>query len=76
MILRELTGDLYFGEPRGITTNAAGEREAFNTMRYSEGEVERIARVAFETARVNAAAKCARWTRPTCSKRCSCGERS
>jgi 3-isopropylmalate dehydrogenase len=51
MILRELTGDLYFGEPRGITINAAGEREAFNTMRYSEGEVERIARVAFETAR-------------------------
>jgi 3-isopropylmalate dehydrogenase len=51
MILRELTGDLYFGEPRGITTNAAGEREAVNTMRYSEGEVERIARVAFETAR-------------------------
>ena len=51
MILRELTGDLYFGEPRGITTNAAGEREAFNTMRYSEGEVERIVRVAFETAR-------------------------
>ena len=51
MILRELTGDLYFGEPRGITTNAAGEREAFNTMRYSEGEVERIAHVAFETAR-------------------------
>ena len=51
MILRELTGDLYFGEPRGFTTNAAGEREAFNTMRYSEGEVERIARVAFEAAR-------------------------
>lgn len=51
MILRELTGDLYFGEPRGFRTNSAGEREAFNTMRYSEGEVERIARVAFETAR-------------------------
>jgi len=51
MILRELTGDLYFGEPRGFTTNSAGEREAFNTMRYSEGEVERIARVAFQTAR-------------------------
>ena len=51
MILRELTGDLYFGEPRGFATNAAGEREAFNTMRYSEGEVERIARVAFEAAR-------------------------
>jgi 3-isopropylmalate dehydrogenase len=51
MILRELTGDLYFGEPRGVRINSAGEREAFNTMRYSEGEVERIARVAFETAR-------------------------
>jgi len=51
LILRELTGDLYFGEPRGITINAAGEREAFNTMRYSESEIERIARVAFETAR-------------------------
>src|ERR1700749_4132924 len=51
LILRELTGDLYFGEPRGFRTNAAGEREAYNTMRYSEPEVERIARVAFETAR-------------------------
>jgi 3-isopropylmalate dehydrogenase len=51
MILRELTGDLYFGEPRGVTTNAAGAREAFNTMRYSEPEVERIAHVAFRTAR-------------------------
>ena len=49
MILRELTGDLYFGEPRGIGTNARGEREAFNTMRYSEPEVERIAHVAFRT---------------------------
>jgi 3-isopropylmalate dehydrogenase len=51
MILRELTGDLYFGEPRGFGTNAAGVREAFNTMRYSEAEVERIAHVAFRTAR-------------------------
>src|SRR6201985_1710243 len=51
LILRELTGDLYFGEPRGIVTNAAGVREAFNTMRYSEPEVERIARGAVETAR-------------------------
>src|ERR1700752_3805060 len=34
MILRELTGDVYFGEPRGSGTNARGEREAFNTMRY------------------------------------------
>ena len=51
MILRELTGDVYFGEPRGSGTNARGEREAFNTMRYSEPEVERIAHVAFQAAR-------------------------
>jgi 3-isopropylmalate dehydrogenase len=51
MILRELTGDAYFGEPRGFGTNASGAREAFNTMRYSEPEVERIAHVAFRTAR-------------------------
>ncbi len=42
---------MYFGEPRGLTANSAGERETFNTMRYSEREVERIARVAFDTAR-------------------------
>jgi 3-isopropylmalate dehydrogenase len=52
MILRELTGDAYFGEPRGTGTNARGEREAFNTMRYTEPEVERIAHVAFRTARL------------------------
>ena len=51
LILRELTGDLYFGEPRGFRTNAAGQREAFNTMVYSEPEIERIARVGFEAAR-------------------------
>src|SRR6201985_2715042 len=51
LILRELTGDLYFGEPRGISVNAQGEREAINTMRYTEGEIERIAHVAFQAAR-------------------------
>ena len=51
VILRELTGDAYFGEPRGFGTTASGEREAFNTMRYSESEVERIAHVAFRIAR-------------------------
>ncbi|MFI4928080.1 MAG: 3-isopropylmalate dehydrogenase, partial [Burkholderiales bacterium] len=50
LILRELTGDVYFGEPRGFAIEA-GERVAFNTMRYSEGEVERIAHVAFRAAR-------------------------
>ena len=51
MIVRELTGDIYFGEPRGRRENAAGEREGFDTMRYSASEIERIARVGFETAR-------------------------
>jgi 3-isopropylmalate dehydrogenase len=51
MILRELTGDVYFGEPRGRGVNADGEREAFNTMRYSESEIRRIAHVGFRTAR-------------------------
>jgi 3-isopropylmalate dehydrogenase len=51
VILRELTGDLYFGEPRGFTVSAEGVRTGFNTMRYSEPEVERIAHLAFRTAR-------------------------
>jgi 3-isopropylmalate dehydrogenase len=51
MVLRENTGDIYFGEPRGISTNAQGVREGVNTMRYSEPEIERIAHVAFRTAR-------------------------
>ena len=51
MILRELTGDVYFGEPRGFGKDASGARTGFNTMIYSEPEVERIAHVAFRTAR-------------------------
>jgi len=51
MILRELTGDIYFGQPRGRRSNAAGEREGFDTMLYAESEIVRIARVGFETAR-------------------------
>ncbi|HLX29571.1 MAG TPA: 3-isopropylmalate dehydrogenase [Casimicrobiaceae bacterium] len=51
VIVRELTGDVYFGEPRGRRTTQAGEREGFDTMRYAEGEIARIARVGFETAR-------------------------
>ena len=51
LILRELTGDIYFGEPRGFRTTASGERQAFNTMVYSESEVERIAHVGFKAAR-------------------------
>ncbi len=51
LIVRELTGDIYFGEPKGIRVNAAGEREGFDTMVYREGEIRRIAHVAFQAAR-------------------------
>ena len=51
MIVRELTGDVYFGRPRGRRTNAAGESEGFDTMLYAESEIRRIARVGFEIAR-------------------------
>jgi 3-isopropylmalate dehydrogenase len=50
LIVRELTGDIYFGEPKGIR-ETAGEREGFDTMRYRESEIRRIARVAFDAAR-------------------------
>lgn len=50
LIVRELTGDIYFGEPRGIRTLENGEREGFNTMKYSESEIRRIAKVSFEAA--------------------------
>jgi len=50
MIVRELTGDIYFGEPRGRRRNANGEREGFDTMLYSESEIRRIAEVGFRTA--------------------------
>ncbi len=49
MIIRELVGDIYFGEPRGIEVRN-GERVGFNTMIYSESEIRRIAHVAFKTA--------------------------
>ncbi|WHI46199.1 3-isopropylmalate dehydrogenase [Microbulbifer sp. VAAF005] len=50
LIVRELTGGIYFGEPRGIKTLENGERQGFNTYVYSESEIERIARSAFEAA--------------------------
>jgi len=50
LILRELTSDIYFGQPRGIQTNAQGLREGFDTMRYNENEIRRIAHVAFKAA--------------------------
>ena len=55
LLIRELTGDIYFGQPRGRRASPdgafAGADEAFDTMRYSRPEIERIARVAFEAAR-------------------------
>ncbi len=50
LIVRELTGDIYFGQPRGIREEN-GERVGFNTMIYSESEIRRIGKVAFEAAR-------------------------
>jgi len=58
LIVRELTGDIYFGEPRGIRVLPNGEREGFDTMRYAEGEIQRIARVAFEAARKRSGRVC------------------
>jgi len=50
MIVRELTGGIYFGKPRGIRTLENGENEGYNTLVYAEHEIERIARSAFEVA--------------------------
>lgn len=51
LIVRELVGGMYFGQPRGIRTLENGEREGFNTLTYTESEIERIGRIAFEMAR-------------------------
>jgi len=50
MIVRELTGGIYFGQPRGIRNLEHGERQGYNTYAYTESEIRRIGRVAFETA--------------------------
>ncbi|MCP5160423.1 MAG: 3-isopropylmalate dehydrogenase [Hahellaceae bacterium] len=51
LIVRELTGGIYFGQPRGVRTLENGERQGFNTYVYSESEIRRIGHVAFEAAR-------------------------
>lgn len=58
MIVRELTGGIYFGEPRGIRTLDDGQRQGFNTLVYSESEIERICRVAFELAKKRSGRVC------------------
>jgi 3-isopropylmalate dehydrogenase len=50
LILRELTGDIYFGQPRGIRQAEGGGREGYDTMRYSEAEIRRIAHAGFRAA--------------------------
>lgn len=50
MILRELTGDIYFGQPRGVRTLENGERQGFDTMHYSESEIRRVAHAGFQIA--------------------------
>jgi 3-isopropylmalate dehydrogenase len=58
LILRELTGDIYFGQPRGIRVNESGEREGFDTMRYAESEIRRIAHAGFKAARKRSGRLC------------------
>ena len=58
MIVRELTGGIYFGQPRGVRQLDSGERQGFNTLVYSESEIDRIARVAFDIAMKRAKRLC------------------
>jgi 3-isopropylmalate dehydrogenase len=58
MVVRELTGGIYFGKPKGIFATETGEKRGVNTMVYSESEIERIGRVAFETARKRSGKLC------------------
>jgi 3-isopropylmalate dehydrogenase len=58
MIVRELTGDVYFGTPRGRRKSAGGDDEGYDTMRYAESEIRRIAHVGFATARARSKRLC------------------
>lgn len=58
LIVRELTGGIYFGQPRGYRTKENGVREGFNTYVYDENEIRRIGRVAFEAARARGKKLC------------------
>ena len=58
LIVRELTGGIYFGRPRGVRVCEDGRREGFNTLVYAEDEIERVCRVAFDAARRRAGRVC------------------
>lgn len=75
LIVRELTGGIYFGSPRGVRELENGERQAYDTLPYSESEIRRIARVGFDMARVRGK-RFARWIKPTYWLPASCGAKS
>ena len=75
MIVRELTGGIYFGEPRGIETLPDGTRRGINTEVYTEAEIERVARVAFELATQAPRPGVSRSRRPMSWSRACCGAR-
>ncbi len=58
MVVRELTGGIYFGQPKGIFETETGEQRGVNTMAYSVGEIDRIAKVGFETAQKRSGKLC------------------
>jgi 3-isopropylmalate dehydrogenase len=58
MVVRELTGGIYFGTPKGIFETETGEKRGVNTMAYTESEIDRIAKVGFETARLRRGKLC------------------
>jgi 3-isopropylmalate dehydrogenase len=58
LIVRELTGGIYFGQPRGVRVLENGERQGYNTYVYSESEIRRIGKVAFEAARARGGRLC------------------
>lgn len=58
MVVRELTGGIYFGQPKGVFETETGEKRGVNTMAYTESEIDRIGRIGFETARKRAGKLC------------------
>lgn len=58
LVVRELTGGIYFGKPRGVFASETGEKRGVNTMVYSESEIDRIGHVAFEAARKRGSKLC------------------
>ncbi len=58
MVVRELTGGIYFGQPKGVFASETGEQRGVNTMAYRESEIDRIAKVAFETAQKRSGRLC------------------